>query len=251
MLKENKIVFLVLSILCLSLASSVSGAVRSSTNYKIQEDSINVGGLDLSSSTSYELRDIIGEVASGIASSTTYQSAGGYRQMDENYLSLSVPSSVSLGSLGGATGGVAIGNGTWSVKTDSEAGYSLSIKASTEPALKSSDSSIADYTPSLAGTPDYNWSIGSAGSEFGFSPYNAFSQADLFKNNGSSCNTGSDISDGKCWYGLSTSNVEIVNKNIRTFVSGENTKINFKIEINNSQRAGSYAATVTVTVVNN
>lgn len=51
-----------------------------STNYKILWDSVNSGGEDTSSSTNYQLRDTIGEQATGISSSTNYEIRAGYRQ---------------------------------------------------------------------------------------------------------------------------------------------------------------------------
>lgn len=50
-----------------------------STNYGISWDSLNSGGLDVSTSTNYGLKDTIGEHATGYSSSTNYQISAGYR----------------------------------------------------------------------------------------------------------------------------------------------------------------------------
>lgn len=54
-------------------------AEMASTNYRIDWDTISNGGLDTSSSASYQLRDTIGNPAVGNASSSSYNLAAGYR----------------------------------------------------------------------------------------------------------------------------------------------------------------------------
>lgn len=55
-------------------------AQMTSTNYKIQFDSVQAGGDDTGSSTTYQLRDSVGGNSDGNASSTTYNLTAGYRQ---------------------------------------------------------------------------------------------------------------------------------------------------------------------------
>lgn len=50
-----------------------------STNYGISWDSINSGGLDVSTSTNYGLKDTIGEAATGNSTSSNYEISAGYR----------------------------------------------------------------------------------------------------------------------------------------------------------------------------
>lgn len=54
-------------------------ASMSSTNYRVDWDNISVGGSDTGSSSSYLLRDSIGDVGSGNSTSTSYQVDSGYR----------------------------------------------------------------------------------------------------------------------------------------------------------------------------
>jgi len=61
----------------------------SSTNFKINWDSVNSGGADISTSTNYNLRDTIGEQAVGPSSSTNYIIHAGYRQGDTDTTILS------------------------------------------------------------------------------------------------------------------------------------------------------------------
>ncbi len=229
--------------------------VMGSSNFRMQKDSMNISGTEDSASANYKIRDTVGEVGTGELQSASYVMHAGYRQMEEIYLAMTAPSTITLTpTIGGIVGGTASGNGTWNVKTDSEAGYNLNIRATATPAMQSGNDSFADYTPSTAGVPDFDWDISTANSEFGFSPYNANSQVGKYKNNGVNCNIGSNITDGQCWYGLSTNDEQVVNKTSRTAIAGDDTKINFQAEVNSSgsfQTAGTYTATVEVTAISN
>jgi hypothetical protein len=61
-----------------------------STNYGIGWDSINSGGSDTSTSETYQLRDTIGEAATGVSTSTNYQLSAGYRVGDASEASLTL-----------------------------------------------------------------------------------------------------------------------------------------------------------------
>lgn len=66
-------------------------AEMSSTNYRIDWDTVSTGGLDTSSSASYTLRDTIGNPAAGSASSSSYGLEGGYRiAIEDQVLSFAV-----------------------------------------------------------------------------------------------------------------------------------------------------------------
>ena len=116
--------------------------VMTSTNYHIESDSINVGGSDFSTSTNYSLSDTVGEVGTGAGTSTNYNLFAGYRQMQEVYIALNEASDVVMSpNLGGITGGTSNGSTTVTVTTDSLSGYSLTVEASTDPALKDGSNS--------------------------------------------------------------------------------------------------------------
>jgi len=221
----------------------------SSSNYRIQQDSINTGGLDVSTSTNYRIKDTIGEIATGKATSTSYNLYAGYRQMDEAYISISEGGAVTLTpSIGGVTGGTATGSTSFTITTDNTAGYSLDINASTDPALKSSSYSFADYTTNS--NPDYTWLIVATSSEFGFSPEGS-DIVQKFKDDGNACNTGSSDTSNKCWYGLDVSDENIASSASSNHPSGTQTTIKFQAESGSShlQEAGSYGAVITVTAV--
>ncbi len=60
--------------------SNIASAAMSSTNYRIDWDTISTGGSDTSSSATYGLRDTIGNTGIGGSTSTTYDLRAGYRQ---------------------------------------------------------------------------------------------------------------------------------------------------------------------------
>lgn len=239
----------------LSLFFAANGAiayVASSTNYRIQSDSVNIGGI-LSTSTSYKVEDTLGEIATGVSTSTNYQLNAGYQQMQEVYLSISAPEDVSMSpSIGGVTGGTGNGSASWTVITDDPAGYSLTIKASTSPAMMSNTvagESFANYTPAGA-DPDFSWSVASADSEFGFSPEGS-DIVQKYKDNGSACNAGSGDTSDKCWDSLSTSIKSIAGSSSANHPSGAVTTVKFRAESGSShiQVNGVYTATTTVTAI--
>ena len=74
--------YLLVGLICAGFFSTAiyANAQMSSTNFKIQWDSVGLGGSDTSSSSSYSLRDTVGSAAIGSGSSTSYELRAGYRQ---------------------------------------------------------------------------------------------------------------------------------------------------------------------------
>jgi len=223
--------------------------VASSTNYRIQSDSINVGGI-LSTSSSYRLEDTVGEVKSGTSSSLTYRVRSGYQQMQEIYLAVSPPGNITMSpSIPSTGGGIANGQATWTIITDNPAGYTASIRASTSPALVSGSNSFADYTPSGA-NPDFAFSVPATTAEFGFSPEGP-DVAQRYLDDGATCNTGSSETTDRCWDGLSTSATVIAVRPNANHPSGTALTVKFRAEsgASNVQPAGNYRATTTMTIL--
>jgi hypothetical protein len=225
----------------------MASAAMSSSNYTIQFDSINVGGGN-SASDNYSLEDTLGEVATGRSDSDNYSMRAGYQQMDESYLALSTALDVDLGSISGIVGGSATGTADWTVTTDSLGGYQLSVQASTDPALQSTDDSFADYT-STATSSDLTFSILSTAAEFGFTPEGA-DVVSRFRDDGSVCGTGSLDTSNACWTGFSTTTVAIAAGNSNQ-PDGVVTTLRMQAEIGDDhiQPAGDYSAVVTVTAI--
>lgn len=252
---KNKKIFLGFILLyILSFAYSATAYVASSSNYRIQSDSINVGGL-YQTSTSFISEDTIGEMATGISTSTSYKLKAGYQQMHESYISISLSTSsvVLLPPINGFTGGTATGTYTATIVTDNPAGYSLYINASTTPALRSVTSIFADYTPVNPSTPDYDWLINPADSEFGFTPEGS-DIVQKFKDNGSNtCAVSTNDTPDKCWYEFSTSTENIVLKYSSNYPSGSQTTIKLKAEAgaSHSQAVGIYQGIIINTATAN
>jgi len=245
--KRSTIIFLLIASFLIPLYTILAETMQSST-YKIMSDTVNIGGQS-SSSSNYKLGDTLGETGTGNSNSTNYFLYAGFWQMQESYIAISNPSDLALTSIGGINGEASEGTIFWQVTTDNSAGYSMSIKSTTTPALTSGSNSFADYTPSGA-DPDYNFSIASTTSAFGFSPEGVDTNT-RFKDNGIICNTGSGEVSGKCWDGLSTSPKTAFQRTTSNQPSGSTVTVRFRAEsgANNIQPAGSYSAPIIVTAI--
>ena len=243
---QKTLIFLFLFVVTIPFL--VDGQIRSSSNYQLERDSINIGGV-LSSSTNYGIQDTVGEVGTGISSSTNYTLLAGYQQPDDTYITITSPADVSMDSISGLVGGTSTSSVSWTVTTNNNSGYSLSIRAGTSPAMKSSNDEFEDYTPTGA-NPDFNWNVSSTEAEFGYSVESS-DVVTKFKDNGSSCNTGSNNTNDSCWYNFSTTDESISTSATANAPTGSETKVELQAESGNSKilTAGSYSATLTVTAV--
>ena len=248
--KNIKILLLLFASLSVFAYPSIKILAQSmqSGNYRINSDSLNFGGAD-SSSANYKLRDTMGEAATGPSASASYKLFAGFWQMQESYISISAPADLALTPIGGIAGGGSEGTLSWQVLTDNLAGYSLSIETASVPALTSAYDSFADYTPAGA-DPDYNFTVSPTASAFGFSNEGA-DVSTRFKNNGTICNAGTNVTSGKCWDGLSTTPKTIAVRTTSNQPSGSTVTVRFRAETGAShiQKAGSYSAPITVTAI--
>jgi hypothetical protein len=247
----------VLGLSVLGAIPAMFAQVMSSESYEIERDSINIGG-NLGSSESYTLEDTLGEVATGDSTSESYSLRAGYQQMDETVISFATTAAnvTMTPALGGITGGTSHGTTTVAVYTNSSAGYAMTIKASSSPAMQGNTQgdTIADYTPGTAGIPDFTYSVPSS-EEFGYT-VSASTTSDLaqkFLDNGSTCNTGSSDTNtvASCWYGLSTTATSTIVRNSATSASGSTSSVVFKLTINPNSFVieDTYTATTTFTAV--
>ncbi len=239
------------SFLYTKVVLALDNYVASSSNYRIAEDALSSGGL-LSTSTSYSLQSSLSGLSSETSTSSSYSIRSGHLQMATAYLAVSAPSNVSMSpAIYTSGGGVGNGSASWMVTTDSSGGYSLSIKASTAPALKSATDSFANYTTQVAGVPDYTFAEGAATDFFGFSPEGADIRS-LYKDDGTaSCNTGSSDTANKCWDSVTTSNKIVAIRSSPNHTTGTLTTIKFRAGAGSliHKIAGSYGATITLTVL--
>lgn len=254
MLKRRKILFVVVWLtLGVFVASPAWGYVMGSNNYRIQSDSVNLGGA-YGSSASYVIEDTVGEIASGDSDSATYKLRAGYQQMDLSYITLTIPSAASLSpTFSGLTGGTASTTADVGVITNDANGYSLYVRASTTPAMQSAGSdTIDDYAPA-GGAPDFAWLVASSASGFGFSPEGADLTA-RYKDTAGACNeAGGGDTVGACWDGFSVSNRLIAQSAAANAPDSSTTTLRMQAESGSAhiQPNGVYQADITVTAIVN
>lgn len=248
-----KKLILIAGILCIFTGHYALSFAMTSTNYRIDADSINIGGLS-QTSTNYRSDETIGELASGLSTTTNYQLKAGYQYMIEGYyLALSVPSDITMSpNIKERSGGQSNGSGQAAVLTDNSAGYTLQIQASTLPALKTAGDSFSDFTPQTAGTPDFVWSIAADTSEFGFTPEGS-DLVQKFKDDGANCNIGGNDTPDVCWNNASTTAQNIAFSALSNHPLSTATTLKFRAESGSShiQTAGTYQATITLTAIAN
>lgn len=186
-----------------------------------------------------------------VPTATCVALSAGYRQLTaEPYIAISAPDDVVMSpTIGGVTGGTANGNTSWTVTTDNAAGYQVSVRASTTPALRSGAYSFANYTPAGA-VPDFTWSVDSTASEFGFTIEGSDTSA-KFLDNGSACSSGSGNGADSCWSAFTTSDQPVAAAGGGNHPLGTSTTLKLRAQSGAShlQPSGTYTATVTVTAV--
>ncbi len=240
-------VLFVLSLIGL-LPFCIDAYTMGSSNYRIDTDSINSGGTSFSTSSSYSLGSTVGEAGTGFSSSTNYRMSAGYWIPEDTYVSINAVDDVDLGSISGLIGGQSTSSSSWNVTTNNALGYQLTVSASTNPALRASQSSIADYSPSGA-DPDFAYSASTASSSFGFSP-EGVDILGKYKDNGSVCNFGSGDTANACWDGFSTTPKIISQGATANEPSGATTTIKYRVHIGADviqDSSSGYSASITVT----
>lgn len=237
-----------LPVTCYLLSEPVFAYVMKSDTYRIQSDSINIGGRP-QSSTNYLSEDTIGEVATSESGSSNYKIKAGYQAMQEVYISLSSPGNINMGNIN-LSQNTSIGTGNaWNVKTDDPAGYILALKADHSNVLKdgSTNEVFADYTEATSGTPE-TWSVGSGAYEFGFSVYGDNVSTATWGSD-ASCGSGSVPSTNLKYMGFkSITAVTAASSSSRTSTSGTNTVFCVAAEQNSIYApSGNYTADITAT----
>ncbi|MDP3093695.1 MAG: hypothetical protein Q8N16_02930 [bacterium] len=231
------------------IASFVSA--MKSENYIIQDDSVNVGGVD-QKSTNYLSSDTIGEVGTGEMASSSYKLKAGYQELQEVYISLTVPASnlslsdMSLSTVVPVTN--ASGGAAWNIKTDNPGGYTLTLKTDKTSTLCTAGDveCFTDYSEVTSGTPE-TWNVNESQYQFGFSAFgNDVSTATW--GTGSSC-TSPSANNLKYRGFTSTTVIQIASSNARTDPSsGTDTSFCVAAEQKNVYAPnGSYTADITGT----
>jgi hypothetical protein len=240
---------LIAVIMLFVIAQPVLAQVMGSPSYRIELDSVNFGG-GRSTSASFTQESTFGEVATGPSQSASFRLEAGYQQMDQSFITLKAVADVALSpAIDGSVGGVANGSTAVHVATNNAAGYTLSIRASSSPALVSGANSFADYTPA-GSAPDFVFAVPAASAEFAFSAEGT-DIVGRFRDNGALCGTGSGDTALACWDALQTVNAFIASSTSANFPGGATTTLRFRAEsgTSNLQPAGLYTATTTVTAI--
>jgi hypothetical protein len=144
----------------------------------------------------------------------------------------------------------AVGASAWTVATNSATGYTLAVKASTNPALKNGViDSFANYTETVVGTPEL-WTGVTAGlKEFGYGAYGTDTPTATWGTPTGCGNTGTGAPDaaGK-FKGMTTTDATIASRSTVTPTAGITTNICFAAQENAVYAAaGAYTATITAT----
>jgi len=229
--------------------SSAFAQVRSSSNYQLESDSINVGG-GPSNSASFQQESTVGEIATGRSDSANFALQAGYQQLREVFLSLALGGDVVMSpDLPGLTGGVSTGSTTFTVITDSPTGYQVTLAAQEDPALQSATGAfIPNYND--GSSADFVFTIPSASAVFGMSP-EGMDVVAAFLDNGSTCGIGSTDTANACWSGVSTTPMVLAASPNPNQPAGAITRLRFQVGISSGGgvESGVYTATTTLTAL--
>jgi len=167
-------------------------------------------------------------------------------------ISITSPSDITMTALS-MNQDTATGAATWNVKTNNQTGYTLSVNASSTPALRDNDTSenFADYTEASAGVPE-TWTVSSA-YEFGFSAYGTHVNTSLYGTD-ADCINGADVPSATLKYQgyESTTLIEIASSTAETAMAGIDTTLCVAVEQDTVYApSGFYQATTTATAVTN
>jgi hypothetical protein len=217
-MKRNKILFF--SIFFLFAYSISSAYVSESTNFKIESDVMSYGG-GVSASTNFSIQDSLSDRQLNLDDSASYQINSGPLPMWESSIVMSVVPNLTLsGKVSSLRGGTANGSVSVTVTTDNPGGYELKLSGT---ALSSGSNNFSSFSGPAA------WSVADGASAFGFS-------------------TSTNVN----WHGVGLAPVVIDKRISNNQPFGTATTINFRAEskkINQSQPAGGYNATITLTAL--
>ena len=183
-------------------------------------------------------------------------------QVISNELSLSPPGNVIMsGSLGGITGGTAVGQTQFIVTSSNSTGYSAVLTASSSLGMigtASTSNYIPAYVPTVPAVPDFAFNTPVNAARFGYSVESS-STVDLvpaFLDNGvNTCGTGSNDTVNACWLNASTTAFTVLNRSSPTLSTGSTSTIKFRVTISSNPNPlipnDTYVATTTLTFTAN
>lgn len=165
-------------------------------------------------------------------------------------ITLSAPSDITMTALS-TTQNSAVGSADWTVTTNNQAGYTLTLHASTAPALArgGGGGNIVDYTPAVSETPE-TWSVPASNVEFGFSARGTDVNTSTYGTD-ADCLAGADVPSAALkWrdFDLTGSADQVATAGSATTTSGTTTTMCVATEQDTTFAvSGSYTATITAT----
>lgn len=161
-------------------------------------------------------------------------------------ITISDGSNVTMAPTIGVASDSSIGSSYWTVRTNNVSGYTLAVKASTNPALTSGASTFEDYTETVDGTPE-PWSVPAGSKEFGFSSFGTDSSTSTWGTS-QSCGGAGVPAANQNYLGFTTSDQTIATRPNVTPTTGVTTTICFAAEQDTIYAdSGTYTATITAT----
>lgn len=160
------------------------------------------------------------------------------------------------------SGGTSNGTTSFTVQSNSGAGYNVTLAFADDPAMQSTSTAdvIPDYIEDTPGTPDYGFGTEAPGgsAQFGFSVYASTAgivAANFLDDGAANCAAGSDNTYGQCWSAGSTTAVTILDSSSATSGAGDEANVLFRVHVPANPTpavpAGGYVATATLTVAEN
>ena len=228
MIKIGNKIFFIFLFFCLPSVVLAYG----SANYKINLDNFGFGGSPGTSSANYRLSDTIGEPVVGIGSSANYKTKAGFWFMVDYMISLELDSnSKDLGVVTPGTPNTASTIAT--VTTDAVGGYDLLI---------SENHSLTHNIDGTTTITDFPGTIASpiawSGTGLGFT---------VTGGTGVEAKWGSAPNNN--YAGIPTTDTLFHEKNGYTGGSGDDTTVQYKIDVPTTQKSGIYSNTIIYTAI--
>ncbi len=161
-------------------------------------------------------------------------------------VSITSPSNSTMSTALGVSQNTAVGTTTWNVKTNSATGYTLTVQATSTPAMNSTTTvnSIADYQ---TGAPN-TWTATSGFAYFGYSAFGTDVSTGTWGTDTDCYSTANVQSTALKYKGFTTSGFQIATRASTTTPSGVDATVCYAVEQNNTYiPAGNYQATITAT----
>jgi hypothetical protein len=161
--------------------------------------------------------------------------------------------STAIPGMSGNVGAPSTASSSFTVISNSVSGFNMSVNSSVAPALVLAGGTVfADYAPTSAGVPDYNWKNASGVAEFGYSVTGSGASGvdatQSFKAATTTCNTAGVNVGTKCWLNFTIAPKQIVNRSTNTGAGGVTEVVNYQAESNIFLISGAYVANITATV---